>query len=131
MELKTLCKWITIIGVLLIWTVKWAVRPWFHFNPVITFLLGVAPNLLGAMLLPIGANWLLEKYIDLRNVVFMRWFCIFCFLLLVINEYLQLIPVFGRTFDYYDILASAVGLYFSYWVMMKYFFSGSYSQKAE
>lgn len=129
MELKTLCKWITIIGVLLIWAIKWAIRPWFHFNAVITFLLGIAPNLIGAMLLPIGASWLLEKYIDLRNVFLMRWFCVISFLLLVINEYLQLIPVFGRTFDYYDILASAAGLYFSYQVMMKFIFQAAIGRK--
>jgi hypothetical protein len=76
--------------------------------------------------LPFGATWLLQKYIDLRNMFLLRWFCVICFLLLVVNEYLQLIPVFGRTFDYYDILASAAGLYFSYWIMLKHFFANKY-----
>jgi hypothetical protein len=119
MEKRDFCKWITIIGVLIIWTVKWAIRPYFHFHPASTFILGIAPNLLGSFLLPIGTSWLLPKYIDLQLTLVLRWFCIVCFCLLVINEYLQLIPVFGRTFDYFDIVASACGLYFSYWFVGK------------
>ncbi|MBI1781137.1 MAG: hypothetical protein HYR66_07170 [Sphingobacteriales bacterium] len=126
MELRILCKWITITGTLLIWTVKWAIRPWFHFNPVFTFILGIAPNLIGSALLPFGASWLLQKYIDLRDMFSLRWFCVVCFALLVVNEYLQLIPVFGRTFDYYDILASAAGLYFSCRIKIKYLFANKY-----
>lgn len=119
MEKKDFCKWITITGVLIIWTVKWAVRPYFHFNPVNTFIFGITPNLLGSFLLPVGATWLLPKYIDLQVTLVLRWFCFVCFGLLVINEYLQLIPVFGRTFDYFDIAASACGLYFSYLLIGK------------
>lgn len=119
MEKKDFCRWITITGVLVIWTVKWAVRPYFHFNPASTFSLGITPNLLGSFLLPPGANWLLSKYIDLQMTLVLHWFCIVCFCLLVINEYLQLIPFFGRTFDYFDIIASAIGLYLSYWFVGK------------
>jgi len=36
--------------------------------------------------------------------------------MLIINEYLQLIPFFGRTFDYNDIIFSSVGLMLSYFV---------------
>jgi glycopeptide antibiotics resistance protein len=36
--------------------------------------------------------------------------------MLVINEYLQLIAVFGRTFDYFDIFFSFAGLSLSYFV---------------
>jgi hypothetical protein len=36
--------------------------------------------------------------------------------MLVINEYLQQIPFFGRTFDISDILFSALGLLVSYFV---------------
>lgn len=126
MDLKPFCKWITVAGILLIWTIKWVLRPYFHFDPIITFLLGIAPNLLGAILLPMGATWLMDRYINLQNPVLMRWFCITCFVLLVINEYLQLIPVFGRTFDYFDILASAVGLFASARMMNRWFFSGTF-----
>ncbi|MBI2731193.1 MAG: hypothetical protein HYX40_10640 [Sphingobacteriales bacterium] len=112
---KDFCKWIAITGTLLIWTVKWAIRPYFHFNALNTLLLGIAPNLLGSFLLPVGGSWLLSKYIDLQIESVLRWFCVLCFCFLVLNEYLQLIPFFGRTFDYYDILASAIGLCCSYY----------------
>jgi len=39
--------------------------------------------------------------------------------MLVVNEYLQLIPIFGRTFDYFDIIFSAIGLSASYFVFGK------------
>lgn len=117
---RTSCKWITIVGILCIWTVKWVVRPYFHFNAVITFLLGITPNLLGSALLLTGAVWIFTRYIYAGESLMLRWFCMVCFLLLVINEYLQLIPFFGRTFDYYDILASALGLYISYIFIGKY-----------
>jgi hypothetical protein len=41
------------------------------------------------------------------------------FAMLVTNEYLQQVPFFGRTFDYFDILFSAIGLMASYFVFGK------------
>jgi hypothetical protein len=114
MKNRLFCKWITITGVLVILTVKWVIRPYYYFKPGSGFLLGIAPNFLGAFLLLFGAKWLLPKFIDWQTNLSLRMFCLTCFALLVINEYLQLIPVFGRTFDYFDIIASAAGLYISY-----------------
>lgn len=39
--------------------------------------------------------------------------------MLIVNEYLQLIPFFGRTFDYNDILFSSVGLMVFYFIFGK------------
>lgn len=39
--------------------------------------------------------------------------------MLVVNEYMQLVPLFGRTFDYNDILFFSVGLAVSYFVFGK------------
>jgi len=39
--------------------------------------------------------------------------------MLVVNEYMQLFPIFGRTFDYNDILFSSVGLIASYFAFNK------------
>jgi hypothetical protein len=39
--------------------------------------------------------------------------------MLIVNEYLQLIPFFGRTFDYNDIIFSLVGLMVSHFVFGK------------
>lgn len=122
MRKKAVCKWITISGVLLIWTIKWGIRPYFHFDVVTTFLLGVAPNLIGSFLLPFAGYWLLTRFMDLQITSLLRWFCLTCFCLLIINEYLQKIPFFGRTFDYFDMLASAVGLSVAYQVINKMMF---------
>lgn len=94
-------------------------------------MLGVAPNLLGSFLLPFGAYWffhgrdhLLARLLRLENAVELRQLCLVSFALLVLNEYLQMIPVFGRTFDVYDILVSVPGLslsYFSFtWLQQRY-----------
>lgn len=107
---KDFCRYIVITGTLLIWAIKWIIRPHFHHTEPLTYLLGIAPNLLGSFLLPFGACWLLNKYINLRNGYMLQLFSIGCFILLTINELLQLIPVFGRTFDFNDIAASAIGL---------------------
>ena len=122
MALKNFCKYTVIIGTLMIWTIKWALRPYFHFVQPIKYLLGIAPNLLGSFLLPFGCYWMLGRFINLHEDKHFKWFCIICFVLLVINELLQLIPVFGRTFDYGDIGASAVGLITSYFFCGKYLF---------
>ena len=122
MTLQNFCKYTLISGAVIIEGIKWIVRPHFHFSQPTKFLLGIAPNLLGSFLLPFGCYWLLNRYIDLHSDKQLRLFCIVCFVLLVINELLQLIPVFGRTFDYYDIAASAIGLAASYFFCGKYFF---------
>ena len=120
MALKRFCKYTVITGTLIIWTIKWALRPYFHFSQPTKYLLGIAPNLLGSFLLPFGCYWLLGRFINLHDDKQFKWFSIICFVLLVINELLQLIPIFGRTFDYSDIAASAVGL------LVAYFFCGRY-----
>ena len=122
MPLKNFCKYTVIIGTLIIWTIKWGIRPYFHFSQPIKFLMGIAPNLLGSFLLPFGCYWLISRFIDLYVEKQFRFFCAACFMLLIINELLQLIPLFGRTFDYGDIAASAVGLAASYFFCSKYLF---------
>lgn len=122
MLLKNFCKHIVIIGAVIIEGIKWGVRPYFNFAQPTKFLLGIAPNLLGSFLLPFGCYWLLSKYINLHNNKIFKNFCAVCFCLLVINEMLQLFSVFGRTFDYSDIAASASGLIASYFFCSKYLF---------
>ncbi len=122
MALKTFCKYVVIFGTLVIWAVKLGIRPYFHFGQPTQFLLGVIPNLLGSFLLPFGCCWLLGRYINLHNANVFKQFGALCFILLCINELLQLIPVFGRTFDYNDIEASAIGLTTAYFLCSKYLF---------
>lgn len=120
MQFRTFCKNIVIAGTLAIWLIKFFIRPYFHPAGFTGFFLGIAPNLLGSFLLPFGAYWIhsyrrffnrLLRYTFFSNT---RIVCLFGFTLLVVNEYLQLIPFFRRTFDYYDIVSSAIGLSASY-----------------
>jgi hypothetical protein len=126
MELKRICKWTVIIGTLIIWLVKFGIRPFYDFGQPTNFFLGVWPNLLGSFLIPFGAYWffsgrdfLIAKIFRIQSLSDLRLVCLMGFGMLVVNEYLQLIPVFGRTFDYFDIIFSAVGLSTSYFVFSR------------
>jgi hypothetical protein len=123
MELRKICKWYVIAGTLVIWAIKFGIRPFLPVEQPATFVLGIAPNLLGSFLIPFGAVWffgnryfLLARIFHIHSAASLRAVCLTGLGLLIINEYLQLIPVFGRTFDPYDILFSAIGLSVSYLV---------------
>lgn len=126
MELKQISRIAVIVGTLLIWTIKFILRPLHVFDEPGSFFLGIAPNLFGSFLIPFGAYWffsgrnfMLARIFRLQNAYDLRLVCVLGFGMLVVNEYLQLIPVFGRTFDYNDILFSSVGLLASYFVFGK------------
>ncbi len=114
MYLKTFSRWTVLIGTFIIWTVKFLLRPYMHIAPEWKIISGIAPNFIGSFLLPFGACWFFQRFFRLQNLQDLRITCWFGLILVVINEYLQLIPVFGRTFDYFDILSSFVGVYFGY-----------------
>ena len=123
MELKQRSKWFVITGTLLIWLIKYIIRPLDLFDGPVKFFLGIAPNLLGSFLIPFGAYWffngknfLLARIFRLQTIFDLRLVCLLGFSILIVNEYLQRIPFFGRTIDYYDILFSSVGLLASYFV---------------
>lgn len=126
MELKAISKRLVIAGALLIWTIKFGIRPFFSVEPPLQFFLGIAPNLLGSFLIPFGACWFfsgrnywLARLFHLEGLAGLRKVCLLGFGMLVVNEYLQLFPVFGRTFDYFDIFFSFVGLSASYLVFAR------------
>jgi hypothetical protein len=126
MELKQISKWFVITGTLVIWTIKFIIRPMHLFDDPAKFFLGIAPNLFGSFLIPFAAYWffsgrnfLLARVFRLQTPYDLRLVCLLGFGMLVVNEYLQLIPFFGRTFDYYDILFSSVGLVASFFVFGK------------
>jgi len=111
MYIKTVSKWVMISGTLLIWAVKFLIRPFVHIPHLLKPLVGFAPNLIGSFLLPFGACWFFQRFFKLRTAADLTFTCCFGLLLVIINEYLQLIPVFGRTFDYLDIFSSVVGVF--------------------
>ena len=126
MDLKQISKRIFIAGTLLIWAIKFVIRPLHLFDEPVKFFLGIAPNLFGSFLIPFAAYWFfsgknffIARIFRIQSAYDLRLVCIMGFVMLIINEYLQLIPFFGRTFDYFDILFSAVGLTASYFVFSK------------
>ena len=126
MELKRISRWLVIVGTLLIWLIKFGIRPYYDLGQPMNFFLGIAPNLLGSFLIPFGACWffsgrefLIARILQIHSSADLRLVCLMGFAMLVVNEYLQLIPVFGRTFDYFDIFFSAIGLSASYFVFGK------------
>lgn len=123
MELKRSSKLILITGTLVIWAIKFLIRPLHLFDDPAKFFLGIAPNLFGSFLIPFGAYWffsgrnyLVARIFRIQSAYDLRLVCVIGFGMLIINEYLQMIPFFGRTFDYNDILFSSVGLTASYFV---------------
>lgn len=126
MELKQISRRFVIYGTLLIWAIKFIVRPDHLFGEPMHFFFNISPNLFGSFLIPFGAYWFfrgrnffIARIFKIESLYDLRLVCLLGFILLVINEYLQLIPFFGRTFDYYDILSSAIGLLSSYFVFAR------------
>ncbi|MCE3283367.1 MAG: hypothetical protein K0Q66_2104 [Chitinophagaceae bacterium] len=123
MNLRTVSRWVVIAGTLLIWTVKFVIRPYIHIPAAWKPVFGMAPNLIGSFLLPFGACWLFEKIFGMKTYRELRIASWFGLILVVINEYLQLVPFFGRTFDYLDILSSFFGVFLGYlsysWLMVR------------
>jgi hypothetical protein len=126
MALKKISRQLLIIGTLLIWAIKLIIRPLHLFDDPARFILGIAPNLFGSFLIPFGAylffsgkNFLIARLFRIQSAYDLRMVCLLGFAMLIVNEYLQLIPVFGRTFDVYDIVCSSMGLLVSYFVFAK------------
>lgn len=97
--------------------IKFGIRPLHAANEPVAFFLDIAPNFLGSFLIPFGACWffgqsdhLLGRLFRTRTQADINRVCLMGFGMLVVNEYLQKIPFFGRTFDLFDIIFSALGL---------------------
>ena len=126
-----------IAGTLLIWLIKFGIRPYYDLGQPMNFFLGIAPNLLGSFLVPFGAYWffsgrkfLLAKIFKIHSLADLRTVCLLGFAMLAVNEYLQLIPFFARTFDYFDIVFSGVGLAVSYFAFSKIYNRSVYRYQA-
>ncbi|NCI47587.1 hypothetical protein [Sediminibacterium soli] len=116
MFLKRISKWVMIAGVLLIWGVKFIIRPFVYIPVSVKPIVGIAPNLIGSFLLPFGACLFFQRIFRLQSQRDLGLTCLIGLLLVVLNEYLQKIPVFGRTFDYLDIFSSVIGVCIGHWV---------------
>ncbi|NCI48635.1 hypothetical protein GWC95_01780 [Sediminibacterium roseum] len=116
MHLKKISKRAVIAGTLLIWAIKFIVRPFVHVPPAFKPLVGFAPNLVGSFLIPFGACCFFQKFFKLQTNADLNFTCCFGLLLVIINEFVQLVPVFGRTFDLLDILSSVAGVFLGHLV---------------
>lgn len=119
MHLKHISKWVMISGTLLIWSVKFLVRPFVHIPVSLKPIVGLAPNLVGSFMLPFGACLFFQRFFRFENAKDLAFACSFGLLMVIVNEYLQRIPVFGRTFDYLDILSSVVGVFIGHLVFAR------------
>lgn len=127
MQLKHTSKWLVITGTLVIWLIKFIIRPLNIFDEPVKFFLGIAPNLIGSFLIPFGAYWFfsgknffIARIFRIQSAYDLGLVCLFGFGMLLVNEYLQQVPFFGRTFDHNDILFSSVGLLLSCFVFRKF-----------
>jgi hypothetical protein len=119
MHLKHVSKWVVISGTLLIWSVKFLLRPFVHIPVSLKPFVGLAPNLVGSFMLPFGACLFFQRFFRFENTKDLAFACSFGLLLVIVNEYLQRIPVFGRTFDYLDILSSVAGVFIGHLVFAR------------
>ena len=112
---------ILFIGFILIVLVKLFIRPFVTLPPALFICRDVAPNLISAFLIPFCGDLFLKRWIQLiekRSVLFI---CGIGMVILVLNELAQLFPVFHRTFDYFDILFSFIGVALGYFVFIQFF----------
>lgn len=117
--MKPISRKIMMAGTLLIWAIKFIIRPYVHIPPAYKLLAGIAPNLLGSFLLPFGACWFFQRFFRLETPGDLTFTCSFGLLLVIVNEYLQRIPFFGRTFDYMDIVFSVIGVFLGHLVFRR------------
>jgi hypothetical protein len=128
MEIKRISKWVLIFGTVIILAVKSGIRPYWDCDQPMKFILGIAPNLVGSFLIPFAACWffsgrdnLLARIFRIHSLNDLKIVCMLGLGMLIVNEYLQRIPFFGRTFDYFDIVFSVVGLALAYLTYLKLF----------
>jgi hypothetical protein len=126
LDVKQVSKRLVIAGALLILAIKLIIRPLYLADYPAKFFFGIAPNLFGSFLIPFAVYWLfsrngfsIARIFKIQARYDLRLVCLIGFGMLIINEYLQLIPFFGRTFDYFDIVFSTVGLTTDYFVFVK------------
>jgi glycopeptide antibiotics resistance protein len=94
--------------------IKLIFRPYLPIPNYFQPFLNIGPNLIGCILIPFATDWWLKKYWKLSTTKNLQTVCILGLIMVIINEYLQLFPIFRRTFDYQDILFSFVGIIIGY-----------------
>ena len=123
-------KWILLIGLCLIALVKFFIRPFVVIPSGLFLCRDVAPNLISAFLIPFGADLFLKRWIQLvekRDVLFI---CTIGLIVITLNELAQLFPIFRRTFDYFDLVFSLIGVGIGYLVFIRFFLSSTVNESS-
>jgi hypothetical protein len=103
----------------LIILIKFVLRPIYFNDPNFSLLLGIGPNFLASFSGIFIAHKLLQYSFWFNFNVPIKIALLVWWLVAILNEVLQLIPLFGRTFDWLDMLASMFAIPFSYWAYTK------------
>jgi len=114
-------QFIFTIGAFFILMVKFYVRAYLKVPSSLALARDVAPNLISAFILPFGIDLFFKRWVAIVNKKSLVQVCLGGLFFLVCNEIAQLFPIFRRTFDFYDILFSCIGIALSYIVYQKYF----------
>ena len=69
----------------------------------------------------LGADLFLKKWVPLKDKRNVFLVCSAGLLVITLNEIAQLFPIFKRTFDYFDLLFSLIGVGLGYYIFVQYF----------
>jgi ABC-type protease/lipase transport system fused ATPase/permease subunit len=102
-------KYFFVVGLLLMITIQYIIRPAYHHHNWLKVVLGFSPNLLSAAFIPVLFFVIGGKMLPKVSMKSLLALHIIIAGLLCMYELLQMITVFGKTFDYLDLLATIIG----------------------
>jgi len=100
---------IILAGLFTMFYVQYYLRPHYAPHNLLKIVMGCLPNLISAIILPYAGFWLLNRWLNFYSLLTQDIIHITTCLFLISYEMLQLIPVLGKTFDYFDITATIAG----------------------
>ncbi len=102
-------KYFVLIGLFLMITIQYVIRPSYHHHNWFKVVLGFAPNLLSSAFIPVLFFVVGGKMLPKVSMKSLLALHVMIAGLLCMYELLQMITVFGKTFDYLDLLATIIG----------------------
>ncbi len=102
-------KYITALSIILMIGLQYFLRPAYHHHNWIKVCMGFLPNLLSAIFLPGICFLMLGNRLPKISLNSLFLLHLVIASLLCIYELLQMVSLFGKTFDYLDLLSTFVG----------------------